>query len=156
VPEINNIYKEKLISVNRVTKVVKGGKRFGFNALVVVGNENGLIGCGLGKANVVQEAIKKATRLAKRNMIEVPIKNFTIPYEIICEFGAGKILLKPAAPGTGIIAGGPVKSVLEVAGYKDVLSKSLRSNNSFNVVYTTIKALSELKKLEEINIFRKE
>ncbi len=136
--------KESLVVVNRVTKVVKGGKRFGFNALVVVGDCAGSVGCGVGKSSAVQEAVKKATRLAKKNMIKVPIVGTTIPHEIVAEFGAGKILLKPAASGTGIIAGGAVRLVLEVAGYKDILSKSIKSNNPFNMVYTTLKALKNL------------
>jgi small subunit ribosomal protein S5 len=147
--------KENLVVVNRVTKVVKGGKRFGFNALVVVGDEAGKVGCGLGKAKGVQEAIKKAVRLARKSMIDVPINGTTIPHEIIAECGAGKVLLKPAAPGTGIIAGGSVRAVLEAAGYKDILSKSLRSNNPFNVVYTTLKALENLQVREKVNNLKK-
>lgn len=147
--------KENLVVVNRVTKVVKGGKRFGFNALVVVGDECGKVGCGLGKAKGVQEAIKKAVRLARKSMIDVPINGTTIPHEIIAECGAGKVLLKPAAPGTGIIAGGSVRAVLEAAGYKDILSKSLRSNNPFNVVYTTLKALGSLQIRETVNNLKK-
>ena len=147
--------KENLVVVNRVTKVVKGGKRFGFSALVVVGDCAGNVGCGVGKSSAVQEAIRKATRLAKKTMIKVPISGTTIPHEITMDFGAGKVLLKPASPGTGIIAGGAVRAVLEVAGYKDILSKSIRSNNPFNMVYTTLKALQNLQTFEGMKSFRK-
>ena len=146
--------KETLVSVNRVTKVVKGGKRFGFNALVVVGNEKGSVGCGVGKAKEVQLAIQKATRQAKANMVDVPMVGTTIPHEIIGEFGAGRVLLKPASQGTGIIAGGPVRAVLEAAGYKDMLTKCLRTRNPFNVVYTTMKALQEMQTKEQVKKLR--
>jgi small subunit ribosomal protein S5 len=148
------IFKETLIGVNRVAKVVKGGKRFSFNAMVVVGDGLGQVGCGVGKANEVQAALQKAVRRAKKNLVKVAIKGTTIPHEIIGEYGAVKILLKPAAPGTGLIAGGPVRAVLAAAGYRDILSKSLRSNNAFNVVYTTIRALQSLQTKEEVQALR--
>lgn len=153
--QINNEeYKETLVTVNRVTKVVKGGKRFSFSALVVVGDGNGKVACGVGKANEVQAAVQKAVRRAKADFRIVPIKGTTIPHEIIGAKGAGRVLLKPAAPGTGIIAGGGVRAVLEAAGYKDILSKSLRSNNPFSVVYSTIDALCSLQTREEIQELR--
>ncbi|MCP4482633.1 MAG: 30S ribosomal protein S5 [bacterium] len=148
-------YKETLVAVNRVTKVVKGGKRFGFNALVVVGNENGQVGCGVGKAKDVPSAVQKAGRAAKRNLVNVPMVGTTIPHEVIGAFGAGRVLLKPASPGTGIIAGGAVRAVLEAAGYKDMLTKCLRTRNHFNVVRTTIKALTEMQTREDVKRLRR-
>ena len=141
---------EKIVSLNRVAKVVKGGRRFSFSALMVVGDGNGNVGFGLGKAQEVPEALRKATEHARKNMVKVPLIEGTLPYEILGEFGAGRVMLKPASEGTGIIAGGPSRAVLELAGYKNIRSKALGSNNKQNVVLATIAGLKEIKTPEEV------
>ncbi len=142
--------KEKLVCVNRVSKTVKGGRIARFAALMIVGDENGHVGYGLGKASEVSEAIRKGIEDAKKNMITVSLKDTTIPHEVIGEFGAGKVLLKPAAPGTGIIAGKTVRAVVELAGIKNIRAKSLRSNNPANVVKATFEGLTTLRTAEEV------
>ncbi len=141
---------ERVVAVNRVAKVVKGGRRFSFSALMIVGDKKGKVGYGLGKAKEVPEAIRKATQEAYRNMITVPLDNGTIPHEILGEFDAGKILFKPAANGTGVKAAGACRSILELAGVHNILTKSLRGNNPHNVVKATFKALRELRSVEMI------
>ncbi|RYD61514.1 MAG: 30S ribosomal protein S5 [Verrucomicrobiaceae bacterium] len=149
-PKDDSGISEKVVFINRCAKVVKGGRRFSFSALIVAGDKAGKVGCGFGKANEVAEAIRKASESARKSLIKVSVRENTIPHDVVGEFGGGRVLLRPASPGTGVIAGGGVRAVIEAAGIKDVLAKSLGSSNHANVVKATIEALRQLRLREEI------
>ncbi len=144
------LYEERVVNINRVTKVVKGGRRFRFSALVVIGDKKGKVGFGTGKAQEVPDAIKKAIEAAKRNLIKVPMYGKTIPHEITGKFGAGEVFLKPAVSGTGVIAGGPVRAVIELAGYEDILSKSIGSATPINIVRAVFNGIGNLRTAEQV------
>ena len=153
--ETNEVgFVEKIVALNRVAKVVKGGRRFSFSALVVVGDGNGSVGFGLGKAQEVPEALRKATESAKRNMIQVPVLDGTLPYQVLGRFGAGSVLLIPASEGTGVIAGGAVRAIMEAAGIRDVLSKAIGTNNPHNVIKATMAGLAALRSATEVSELR--
>lgn len=142
--------KERVVSINRVTKVVKGGRNFRFSCLVIVGDENGHVGAGVGKAIEIPEAIRKGIEDAKKNLIKIPLSNTTIPHQVVGHYGAGSVLLKPAGQGTGVIAGGPVRAVLELAGVRDIRTKSLGTNNERNMVNATMEGLARLTTVEQV------
>ena len=143
-------FKEKLVAINRVSKTVKGGRNMRFSALMVVGDENGRVGCGMGKAVEIPEAVRKGTEDAKKSMITVPMNGTTIPHEVVGVFGTGKVKMLPAPEGTGVIAGGPVRAVLEAVGIKDIVTKSIGSNNKINMVRATLAGLSQLRSAEQV------
>ncbi len=143
-------FKEKLVAINRVSKTVKGGRNMRFSALMVVGDENGRVGCGMGKAVEIPEAVRKGTEDAKKSMITVPMNGTTIPHEVVGVFGTGKVKMLPAPEGTGVIAGGPVRAVLEAVGIKDIVTKSIGSNNKINMVRATLAGLAQLRSAEQV------